>query len=77
MCQDIKDRISDYMKEKRFINYQVIDLDDHTVNYDGRHSSITPALWVNDRMWFAGAFEIERFDNKLKDLLHKKGDYHE
>jgi glutaredoxin len=77
MCSDIKDYISDYMSRNRYVNYQIVDLDDNTINFDRRYSSITPALWVNDKMWFAGNFEIERFDNKLNNLLRKKGDYHE
>lgn len=77
MCHDVKNRISEYMRGNNSINYQVIDLDDHTIEFEKRHSSITPALWVNNRMWFAGGFEIARFDDKLKDLLQKKGDYHE
>jgi len=77
MCRDIREDISNYMNSNKYINFRILDLDDKSIKYDNRNSSITPALWVDDRMWFAGDFEIKHFDNKLKNLLLERGDYHE
>lgn len=77
MCLDIRDKIADYMKNNQLINYSILDIDDKSIKFEKKNSSITPALWVNDRMWYAGSFEIKNFENKLKILLQKKGDYHE
>ena len=77
MCSDIKGKITDYMNSNRYINFRILDLDDKSKKFDKRNSSITPALWVNDKMWYAGGFEIKNFDNKLKNLLLERGDYHE
>ena len=76
MCRDIRDKITDYMNSNRYINFRILDLDDKSIKFDKMNSSITPALWVNDRMWYAGGFDIKNFDNKLKNLLLEKGDYH-
>jgi len=77
MCRDIREDISDYMGSNQYINFRILDLDDKSIKFDKKNSSITPALWVNDRMWYAGGFEIKNFDNKLKNLLLERGDYHE
>ena len=77
MCRDVRDDISDYMSSNQHIRFRILDLDDKSIKFDRKNSSITPALWVNDRMWYAGGFEIKNFDNKLKTLLLEKGDYHE
>jgi hypothetical protein len=77
MCRDIRDDISNYMNGNKYINFRILDLDDKSIKFGRKNSSITPALWVNDKMWFAGGFEIKNFDNKLKTLLLERGDYHE
>ena len=77
MCLDIREDISGYMNSNQYINFRILDLDDKSIKFDKKNSSITPALWVNDRMWYAGGFEIKKFDNKLKNLLLERGDYHE
>ena len=77
LCCDIRDSIADHMNNNRLINFRVLDLDDRSIKFEKRNSSITPALWVNDKMWFAGGFEVKNFDSKLRTLLQKNGDYHE
>lgn len=72
MCRDIIDNISNYMNENDLINFNIIDLDNKNIDFARKHSSITPALWVEGKMWYAGGFEIENFDLKLKDLLKNK-----
>ena len=56
------------MKNKVHINFKVVDLDDKSNEYHKRHSSITPALWVNDKMWYAGGFDINKFDKKINKM---------
>ena len=60
------------MNGNDLINYNVIDLDNNGISFEKRHSSITPALWVDGKMWFAGSFDIEKFEIKLKDLFNNK-----
>ena len=59
------------MKDKSYINFTIIDLDDDN-NFKRRHSSITPSIWVNDKMWSAGKVNIGRFVNKMNEILNIK-----
>lgn len=69
MCLDIKSNISDYMNDNIYINYRTIDLDDENCTFPKRRSSITPALWVNNRMWYAGGFDLKKFEKKVTELI--------
>lgn len=67
-CKEVLRILSIYMKGKTHINYTIIDLDNEN-NYKRKHSSITPSIWVNDRMWSVGKVNIERFDEKINELI--------
>jgi len=69
ICCDIKKKISDYMNQNIHINFKIIDLDNENIIFEKKHSSITPALWVDNRMWYAGGFDIEKFDKKFANLI--------
>lgn len=69
MCLDIKRNISDYMYKNIHINYRIIDLDDVNCSFTKRKSSITPALWVNDKMWYAGVFDLKKFEKKVTEII--------
>ena len=68
MCIDIMNEISEYMTNNIHINYNVVDLDDENCSFPKRKSYITPALWVNDKMWYAGEFDIIKFDKKVTEI---------
>jgi glutaredoxin len=68
-CKEVLRILSIYMKDKNYINFTIIDLDDEN-NFKRKHSSITPSIWVNDRMWSAGKVNIERFDEKIDKLVN-------
>ncbi|MCK4903190.1 MAG: thioredoxin family protein [Candidatus Marinimicrobia bacterium] len=68
-CKEVLRILSIYMKDKNYINFTIIDLDDEN-NFKRKHSSITPSIWVNDRMWSAGKVNIERFDEKINKLVN-------
>ena len=67
-CKEVLRILSIYMKDKTHINFMIIDLDNEN-DFKRKHSSITPSIWVNDRMWFAGKVNIERFDKKINELI--------
>lgn len=60
------------MGMNKYINYQIIDLDNEAIQFGNKHNSIIPALWVDGNMWFAGDFKIEKFEIKLNELLNNK-----
>lgn len=68
-CQDVLTKLTPYMKNKVNIDFQIIDLDDKNNNYIKTHCSITPAIWVNDKMWYAGSVNMDRFDEKINELI--------
>ena len=67
-CKEVLRILSIYMKDKNHINFTIIDLDDEN-NYKRKHSSITPSIWVNDKMWSAGIVNMDRFDEKINEMI--------
>ena len=67
-CREVLRILSIYMKDKNHINFTIIDLDDDN-NFIRKHSAITPSIWVNNKMWFAGKVNINRFDEKINKLI--------
>ena len=70
LCQDVLTKLTPYMENKINVDFQIIDLDDKNNNYARKHCSITPAIWVNDSMWYAGNVNMDRFDEKISELLN-------
>ena len=67
-CKEVLRILLIYMKDKNYIKFTIIDLDDDN-NFDRKHSSITPSIWVNNKMWSAGKVNINRFDKKINKLI--------
>ena len=67
-CKEVLRILSIYMKDKTHINFMIIDLDNEN-DFKRKSSSITPSIWVNDRMWFAGKVNMDRFDKKINELI--------
>lgn len=69
-CKEVLKILTIYMKENDHINFTIIDLDDDD-NFKRKHSSITPSIWVNNNMWYAGGIDINKFDKKITKLISK------
>lgn len=69
-CKEVLKILTIYMKENDHINFTIIDLDDDD-NFKRKHSSITPSIWVNNNMWYAGRIDINKFDKKITKLISK------
>ena len=67
-CKEVLRIVSNYMEEKNHLNFTIIDLDNNS-NFKRRHFSITPSIWVNDKMWSAGKFNVDRFNKKINELI--------
>ncbi|NHZ85363.1 MAG: hypothetical protein GWP19_05725 [Planctomycetia bacterium] len=70
MCQDVLVKLTPYMENKVNIDFQIVDLDDKKSNYDKKNCAITPAIWVNDKMWYAGSVNMNRFEEKINQLIN-------
>ena len=68
LCQEVLTKLTSYTKNKINIDFHIIDLDKEN-NYAKKNCSITPAIWVNGRMWYAGSVNMERFDEKINRLI--------
>lgn len=68
-CKEVLKILTIYMKENDHINFTIIDLDDD--NFKRKHASITPSIWVNNNMWYAGGIDINKFDKKITKLISK------
>ena len=69
LCQDMLTKLTPYMENKVNIDFRIINLDDRNNNYAKKHCSITPAIWVNDKMWFTGRVNMDRFKEKINELI--------
>ena len=69
LCQDVLTKLTAYMNNKVNIDFQIIDLDNENKNYTKKKCVITPAIWVNNKMWYAGSVNMERFDEKINELI--------
>ena len=69
LCQDVLTKLIAYMNNKVNLDFRIIDLDDKNNNHAKKHCSITPAIWVNDKMWYAGSINMDRFDEKINELI--------
>lgn len=67
LCQEVLTNLTSYMKNKVNIDFRIVDLENDN-NYSKKNCAITPAIWVNDKMWYAGSVNIERFDKKINEL---------
>ena len=72
LCQDVLTKLTHYMENKVNIDFRIINLDDRNNNYAKKHSSITPAIWVNDKIWYTGRVNMDRFDEKINELISLK-----
>ncbi len=69
ICQDVLTQLTHYMENKVNIYFRIINLDDRNNNYAKKHSSITPAIWVNGKMWYTGRVNMDRFNEKINELI--------
>ncbi len=70
LCQDMLAKLTVYTENRVDIEFQVIDLDDKKNNYAKKNCAITPAIWVNNKMWYAGSVNMDRFDEKINELIN-------
>lgn len=69
LCHDLLTKLTSYMENKVNIDFQIIDLDDELNNFTKKNCSIVPSIWVNEKMWYAGMVNMDRFDKKINELI--------
>ncbi len=50
------------------MDLQIFDLNKKPVLPDRRQATITPAVWVNGKLWFMGGFDPTRFWKRLQEV---------
>ncbi len=68
MCDIVQSELEAEAIGEPGITLEIIDAD-IAQTYPGNHTPfITPAVWVDERLWFLGGFDIGRFRQKLRCL---------
>ena len=67
VCKDVYDDLWKYKKTNNNIDLKVVDASE--MDDSEKRSVITPALWVNDNLWYFGSFDMNRFDEKIQMLM--------
>lgn len=68
ICSSVQNQLQKYLKEIDTIDLQVINLDRGDLLPPKRQCYITPAIWVEDRLWYLGGFDLNRFEEKISKL---------
>lgn len=68
LCGEVQRELESYARRKGNIWFEQVDLDRGEVAPDGKPSFITPAVWVNRRLWYLGGFDLGSFDERINRL---------
>lgn len=64
-CRQVFSEFVSVLEPVGNIHLRIFDLDQPTILPENRQGIITPALWVEDRLWFLGTFDREKFRRKM------------
>ena len=70
-CEQVENNLREYCDSKDHLTFEVLYLEDGYLTPNGKSVYITPALWVNGRLWSFGGFDINRFDERINQLINK------
>ncbi|MBT3663162.1 MAG: hypothetical protein HOG73_02130 [Candidatus Marinimicrobia bacterium] len=65
ICDRVLDQIKSVSKQFPHIVVQTFNLDHEHAIPDYCQTFITPAIWVNGKLWYLGGFDYNRFCEKL------------
>jgi hypothetical protein len=68
ICISVQNQLQKYLKEIDTVNLQIINLDRGDLLPPKRQCYITPAIWVEDHLWYLGGFNLKRFEEKISEL---------
>lgn len=68
-CVQVENTLRKYCDSKNHLAFEVIDLQDGYRTPNGKSIYITPAVWVNGKLWSFGGFDINRFDERMHQLI--------
>lgn len=68
-CDSVRDALHAYCKDRDYLSLKVVDLDHGGAVAPGKQAYITPALWVNGKLWNLGVFDVSRFDKRMGKLV--------
>ena len=69
-CRHVQKDLQRYCQEKEFISLELVDLDNGGRAPGGKQMFITPAVWVNDKLWSLGEFDVARFHERVRQLVN-------
>ncbi len=65
ICDCVLNQLKSIQKQFPLIDIQVFNLENEQDIPDHCQPFITPAIWVNGRLWYLGGFDYDRFCEKL------------
>lgn len=68
-CDEVQEELERYCRGKDFVRLTVQDLDGGATAPNGTALYITPAIWVNDKLWSMGRFDVDRFDERIHQMI--------
>ena len=69
-CAQTHEDLDSYCRSRESLSLEVVDLDKGETPPGGRQSCITPAIWVNKKLWYLGGFDIDRFHERINQLFY-------
>tara|TARA_B100000315_G_C14587849_1_gene594096 strand:- start:29 stop:334 length:306 start_codon:yes stop_codon:yes gene_type:complete len=71
LCDQAVKNLTKYCESRDCISLEVINLDLGQNPPQGKQNFIIPAVWVNDKLWSLGILDLNRFNNRMNQLLRE------
>jgi len=72
MCHQVWQELEQYSRFNQELSLELLNLDKGDVAPNGKQSYLTPALWINQRLWSVGELKKTRFENYVNRLINGK-----
>ena len=69
-CSQAHEDLDSYCRSRKSLSLGVVDLDEGETPPGGRQSYITPAIWVNEKLWYLGGLDRDRFHERINQLFY-------
>ena len=77
VCDAVLMKLSSYIRRGGNIDVDIFNIDINRQLPGTRQGFITPAVWVNDQLWYFGDFSLDEFHLKIKAITpHPKSKIH-
>ena len=68
ICDLVQKEIESIIQVQSNVDLMIINAESANTFPGNSRPYVTPAVWVNDKLWYLGGFDSSSFVNKLKQL---------